>query len=375
MFARRFKLFKILGFEVGLDPSWIAIAILVTWSLSTGLFPFYYKELSTKMYWVMGIFGAIGLFLSIVVHEFSHSLVARKSGLPITGITLFIFGGVAQVDKEPDSPKDEFKIAVVGPLSSLSLALIFYLFHRLGNTLEWPLAINGVVAYLAMLNILLAVFNLVPAFPLDGGRILRSLLWFWKDNLRWATRVASSFGVGFGIFLIVLGVMRILSGNFIGGLWFGLIGLFIQGAARMSYQQLVTRKALEGESIKRFMNRNPVTVSPSTTIKELVENYIYPHYYKFFPVVDNGRLTGCITTSQIKAVGRDAWSKSTVSDVAVQCSEENTINPHVDAVEALSVMHRNKLSRLMVVENGQLVGIVTLKDMLAFLNLKVELEL
>ena len=138
MFARRFKLFKILGFEVSLDPSWIAIAILVAWSLSTGLFPFYYKELPTNMYWVMGIFGAIGLFLSIVVHEFSHSLVARKSGLPITGITLFIFGGVAQMDKEPDSPKDEFKIAVVGPLSSLALALIFYLLHRLGNTLEWP---------------------------------------------------------------------------------------------------------------------------------------------------------------------------------------------------------------------------------------------
>jgi Zn-dependent protease/CBS domain-containing protein len=374
MFGKRFKLFKFLGFEVGIDLSWIIIAILIAWSLSTGYFPFQIQNLSIRIYWLMGIIGAVGLFFSIIAHEFCHSLVARKSGMPMKGITLFIFGGVAEMSDEPPSAGTEFLIAVVGPLSSLAIAAVFWGIYRMGIAADWPQAVNGVVAYLSMINALLAVFNLIPAFPLDGGRILRSILWGWKGNLRWATRISSSIGVGFSILLILLGFIRILGGNFIGGMWLGLIGLFIHGAAKMSYQQLITRKALEGEPLKRFMQTDPVTVPDSLTVEKLVEDYIYRYHFKLFPVVNSNKLRGCITTKQVKEIPRDQWGKKTVGEVADPCSAENTIDPEADAVKALSAMRRNNASRLMVVKNDQLVGIIALKDMLEFLSLKVELD-
>jgi Zn-dependent protease/predicted transcriptional regulator len=374
MFNRKFKLFKLLGFEVGLEPSWIIIAILIVWSLSTGFFPFQIKNLSTQTYWMMGIIGAIGLFLSIVAHEFTHSMVARKHGVPMKGITLFIFGGVAEMGDEPPSANAEFQIAVVGPLSSIAIALIFYAINKLGMQAGWPQPVNGVVAYLAMINGFLAVFNLVPAFPLDGGRILRSILWGWRKNLRWATRISASIGTGFGIFLIVLGVLRVLSGNFIGGMWIFLIGMFIQNAAKMSYQQLITRKALEGEPLKRFMNTEPVTVPSSITVEQLVEEYVYRYHFKLFPVVNNHKLLGCVTTKQIKETPREEWASKSAGDLTIRCSEENTITPDVDSVEALSAMRHSNASRLMVVEGDKLVGIIALKDMLEFLSLKIELD-
>jgi Zn-dependent protease/CBS domain-containing protein len=375
MFGKRFKLFKLYGFEVGIDLSWIIIAILIAWSLSTGFFPFQYKNLPPQTYWMMGIIGAMGLFFSIIAHELCHSLVARKSGMPMKGITLFIFGGVAEMGDEPPSAKTEFLIAVVGPLSSLAIAAIFYGIYQVGLAGSWSQAINGVVAYLAIINGLLAVFNLVPAFPLDGGRILRSVLWGWKGNLRWATRISSTIGSGFGIFLIIMGFVRILSGNFIGGMWIGLIGLFIQSAAKMSYQQLITRRALEGEPLKRFMKTDPVTVPDSLTVEQLVEDYIYRYHFKLFPVVNSKKLIGCVTINQVKEIPREDWSQKTVGEVAAQCSAENTIEPDTDAVQALSAMRRNNTSRLMVIENDHLVGIIALKDMLEFLSLKVELDM
>jgi Zn-dependent protease/predicted transcriptional regulator len=373
LFGKRFKLFKMFGFQVSIDLSWIIIAILIAWSLSTGVFPFEYKNLATRTYWIMGAIGAIGLFISIILHEFSHSIVARLHGLPMKGITLFIFGGVAEMGDEPPSAKAEFWIAVVGPLSSIAIAFIFYGLYRLGAHINWPEPVNGVIGYLAMINGLLAAFNLVPAFPLDGGRILRSALWGWNKNLRRATRIAAAIGGGFGIFLIILGVLRVVGGNFVGGMWLFLIGMFIQSAAKMSYQQLITRKALEGEPLQRFMNTNPVVVPASATVAQLVEDYVYRHHFKMYPVV-NKKLEGCVTTKQIKEVPRKEWPQITAGELAQKCTSENTITPQTDAVHALSQMRRNNVSRLMVVEEGKLVGIIALKDMLEFLSLKIELD-
>ena len=374
MFNRKLKLFRLFGFEVGIDATWIVLAILVAWSLSTGYFPFKFQNLSTRQYWIMGIIGAVGLFVSIVAHEFCHSLVARRTGVPMKGITLFIFGGVAEMNAEPRSARDEFLIAVVGPISSFVMAAIFYGLNRLGQTAGWPTTIGGVMGYLGMINVILAVFNLVPAFPLDGGRILRAALWAWKGNLRWATRLASQFGEGFGLLLIALGVLRVLVGYFVGGMWFFLIGLFIRNAAKMSYQQLLTRRTLEGESLQRFMNQDPVTVSSETSVTQLVEDYIYRYHHKLFPVVDGNRLIGCITTRQVKQIPRDRWSETTVGEAAEKCSDENTIEPETDAVKALARMHRNSAGRLMVVKDGRLLGIIALKDLLNFLSMKIELE-
>jgi Zn-dependent protease/CBS domain-containing protein len=374
MFGKRINLFKLLGFEVRIDLSWIVIAILIAWSLSTGLFPFHYKNLSSQTYWIMGIIAAVGLFLSIIVHEFSHSLVARKYGMDMQGITLFIFGGVAEMEDEPPSPKVELLMAGVGPLSSIVIAAIFYGIYSLGKTIGWPAPVNGVVQYLGIINAILAGFNLLPAFPLDGGRVLRAALWHWKNNLRWATRISAQIGSGFGLLLIVLGFLNIFRGNFIGGMWWVLIGMFLQTAAKMSYRKLITRKALEGEKVRRFMNPNPVVVEPTTTVDEFVEDYVYKYHFKMFPVVNSERVVGCVTTKQVKEVPRENWSDTTVSELALQCTPDTTVKPDDDAMRALSLMRRTGGSRLVVVEDDQLAGVVSLKDMMQFLSLKVDLE-
>jgi Zn-dependent protease len=375
MFGKRIDLFKLFGFEVRIDLSWVVLAILVAWSLSAGLFPFHYKGLSPQAYWIMGIVGAIGLFLSIIVHEMSHSLVARRFGLPIKGITLFIFGGVAEMQEEPQTPKAELAMAAAGPVSSIILAFIFYVVFRAARAAGWAEAFYGVVQYLAWINGLLALFNLVPAFPLDGGRILRSILWTWKKNLRWATRISSEIGAGFGLLLIILGILQFFSGNFIGGMWWFLIGMFLRNAARMSHRQLLVRKALEGEPVRRFMKEGPVTVPPSATIEELVEDYIYRHQFKMFPVVEGSdRLIGCVTMRQVKEIPREDWTRRKVGEIAFGCSHDNTIDSEADAMDALSQMNRTGASRLMVTEGDRLVGIISLKDMLRFLELKIELE-
>jgi Zn-dependent protease/CBS domain-containing protein len=374
MFGKHLKLFKLLGFEVKIDASWLIIAVLVTWSLAKGAFPYWYPHLAPATYWIMGVVGALGLFISIVAHEFCHSLVARKFGMPMKGITLFIFGGVAEMGDEPPTAKAEFTMAIVGPLSSLVIAGVFYLIYRAGVTAGWGTPVNAVNGYIAYINAILAAFNLLPAFPLDGGRVLRSILWGIKDNLRWATRVSSAIGTVFGLGLIFLGVVQFIGGNVIGGVWMFLIGLFLRSAAQMSYQQLLVRKALEGEPVRRFMNADPVTVQDSITIAKLVEDYIYKYHYKMFPVMAGDKLVGCITTRQVKEIPREAWDRETIREAAGPCSEENTISPSTDAIKALAMMNQSGVSRLMVVDRGRLVGLVTLKDLLDFFSLKVELE-
>lgn len=374
MFGKRITLFQLFGFAVHVDLSWIVIALLVTWSLAAGLFPFQYRGLSTGIYWIMGLAGALGLFASIVFHEMSHSLVARRFGIPMKGITLFIFGGVAEMDDEPPSPKSEFWMAIAGPLSSVFLAAAFYGLYIFGVRSGWPVPFNGVTGYLGVINLILAVFNMIPAFPLDGGRVLRSILWGWRKDLRWGTRVSSGIGSAFGIFLIFVGVLNALRGNFIGGVWQFLIGMFLRDAARGSYQQLVARQALEGERVERFMHSNPITVSPSISVAQLIDDYVYRHQFKLFPVVQNGELVGCIDLNRVKEIPRNEWAYRTVGEVAGTCSMENTISPDTDAVKALARMNRTGSSRLLVVDHGRLLGILSLKDLLRFLSLKVELE-
>jgi Zn-dependent protease len=375
MFGKRLRLFKIFGFEVGIDWSWIILAVLIAWSLSVGLFPFRYKGLSTQTYWLMGIVGALGLFVSIIFHEMCHSLVARKYGMAMKGITLFIFGGVAEMGEEPPNPRAEFMMAIAGPLSSIAIGIVFYVLYFLGRQNGWSDPINGVVQYLAYINGLLALFNLVPAFPLDGGRVLRSILWGLKKNLRWATRISSSIGSGFGILLIALGAFQFLRGNFVGGMWAFLIGMFLRGAAKSSYQQLLLRRALEGEVVKHFMKTDPVAVSPSLSVAQLVEDFVYKYHYKMFPIVeDTDRLVGCVTTKQVKEIPQEEWRHRRVGEIAAQCSAENTVGPEVDAIKALSIMNKSGASRLIVTEKGRLLGVITLKDLLKFFALKLELE-
>lgn len=374
MFGNRVTLFKLLGFEVKLDSSWIVLAVLITWSLAKGIFPAYYEDMPAANYWAMGVAGAVGLFLSIIFHELSHSLVARRFGIPMRGITLFIFGGVAEMSEEPPSAKAEFLTAIIGPISSLVIAAVFYGLLQAGESVGWPTAINGVLFYLVWVNVVLALFNLLPAFPLDGGRVFRSALWLWKKDLRWATMISSRVGSAFGLVFIALGLWEIIEGNFIGGLWQAMIGMFLRGAARSSYQQVLTRAALSGLKVSRFMTPDPVTIPPDITLQIFVEEYLYRTHHQIYPVVRGGELVGCLTIRSLKDVPRGEWPRRTVGEVAAGCSEATVIGPETEAMAALSLMNETGNSRLLVVENGRLAGIVTLKDMMEVLALRMEME-
>lgn len=374
MLERKMPLFTLFGFKVSIDITWFILMVLITWSLAKGAFPHYFEGFSDTTYWWMGVAGALGLFISIIFHEFCHSLVARQFNLPMKGITLFIFGGVAEMDKEPENAKSEFFMAIVGPISSVVLAGVFFLFYMAGKAANWPGPVNGVLMYLGWLNIILACFNMVPAFPLDGGRVLRSILWYAKGDLRWATRISSRLGAAFGLFLMIMGVISFIGGNFIGGLWYFLIGMFIKNASQMSYRQLLVKNALMGEPISRFMAAEAVTVPPSITVSDLVEDYFYKYHYKMFPVTDDGMLKGCVTTKQIKELSKEQWATTKVSDITQPCSEGNAISPKADSITALSLMNRTGNSRLMVVEENKLLGVISLKDMLKFMSLKLDLE-
>jgi Zn-dependent protease/CBS domain-containing protein len=374
MFGRSYTLFRLVGFKVQVDVSWLLLALLVTWTLAAGYFPSQAPGLSAAAYWMMGIVGALGLFVSIVLHELSHSLVARWRGLPMTGITLFIFGGVAQMEEEPANAGTEFLMAIAGPLASIVLACGLYLLYLAGEANVWPATMLLVFRYLAFINGLLAAFNLIPAFPLDGGRVFRAVLWRWKHNLRWATRVASRTGSGFAIAFMGLGALDVFQGNVIGGIWLVLIGMFLQGTSGAAYRQLVSRQMLAGESVRSLLVPHPVTVPDSLSIKELVEDYIYPHHIDLFPVTDGPRLIGCISTQEVKGLAADEWGKRTVADLMVPCSAENTVEVDTNAMKALAVMNRTGHHRLVVRDGDRVVGVLTHRDMLKFLTIKMAVE-
>ena len=372
MFGRKFTLFRLFGFAVNADTSWLFIVALVTWSLAGSLFPERYPGASTRVYWLMGAIGAVGLFLSVVFHELCHSLVARRFGIIMKGITLFIFGGVAEMTEEPPSPRAEFVVAGVGPASSLFLALAAYLAHGLLG--ENPGAVGPILDYLAGINLLLAAFNLVPAFPLDGGRMLRAVLWGRSGNMARATRITGNIGAGFGLVLVIIGLVTFLGGAFVLGVWWVLIGMFLRGAAGEAYRQLVLRRALEGEPVSRFMTPDPVTVDPEAYVRDLIEGYIYRTHHKLYPVVDRGELLGCVTLARVKEVPREKWDWVRVQEIMEPCTPANTIAPDADAMVALTRMRRHQVSRLVVVDQGRLAGILSLKDLMTFLSIKVELE-
>jgi len=374
MFGRGITLFRLFGFEVRLDWSWLIIAVLVTWSLARGVFPNYYVGLSRHTYWAMGAAGMVGLFLSIVLHEFGHSYVARRQGIPMHGITLFIFGGVAEMGEDSKSPKAEFQVAIAGPIVTAIIAAVCFGLAHLSHAASWSVAVRGVLSYLAWVNVVLLAFNLVPAFPLDGGRVLRSILWALKKNVRWATRVAARIGTIFAFLLMAWGIFCFIFDNFILGVWYFLIGIFIRNASQVSYQQVLMRSALAGEPVRRFMTAQPVTVPSSATLRDVVEDYLYKYPYKLYPVVQEGHLLGCLGIDQIKLVPKEHWTSTTAGTVAVPCSSENMIDPEADATKALSAMSRTRSSRLMVVDHGHLLGIIAFKDLALFLSRRMELQ-
>ncbi|MFO7535421.1 MAG: site-2 protease family protein [Kiritimatiellia bacterium] len=374
MFGKGLRLVTLLGFEVRINASWLLLALLIILSLARGYFPAHYPDLGPGVYWLLGALGAGGLFVSIIIHELCHSLVARLFGISIKGISLFMFGGIAQMEEDPRTPQAEFLMALAGPAASLALSFLFY---GLQAGLQWaavPVPVLAILGYLAWMNLMLGVFNLIPAFPLDGGRVLRAMLWAWQKNLRRATRISSDIGSGFGLLLVLLGVFSILGRNVVAGIWWCLIGMFLRGISASSYQQVLIKETLTGEPVSRVMEEHPVTVPPGLTVEALVNDYIYRYHYKMFPVVDEGRLAGSVSTWGVKSVPREAWGARRVGEICVPCSAENTISVTADAAAALTAMNKAGATLLMVAQDERLAGIVSLPVLSRFLSLKLDLE-
>ncbi|MFB3891171.1 MAG: site-2 protease family protein [Phycisphaerae bacterium] len=382
--GKQVRLFTMFGFTVRVHASWLIIALLVTWTLADGVFAAPSLGFSTLARWLMGAAGAIGLFASVIVHEMCHSLVARRYGLTMKGITLFVFGGVAELGEEPPSARVEFLMAVAGPAASVALGGLFLGLHLLTSLSPAIEATTIVLWWLGLINLVLAAFNLIPGFPLDGGRVLRSALWAWKGDLRWATRIAAEVGAFFGLALMGWGVLEALNPwgpDIVAGLWYFLIGLFIRYAARQGYQQVLSRDVLHGQPVRQVMTPGPVAVSPSLPLDQFVQQYVLGYHHKMFPVVEGGELLGVIDARAAMAVPREQWPLLTVGRLAQPCTPANTIGADEDALAAMNLMTKTGNGRLLVAEGPrdlpgarQLAGIVTLKDLVKFIALKMELD-
>jgi Zn-dependent protease/predicted transcriptional regulator len=365
----------LLGFEIRFDLTWLILVALIVWSLSAGLFPSTYADLPTSTYVWMGILGAIGLFSSILLHELAHSVVGRRLGMRIRGITLFALGGASELSEEPATARAEFLMAIAGPVASVILAVVVYLLAWAITAVAGPGPLVAVLGYLVGMNLILAGFNMIPAFPLDGGRVLRAALWAWRGDVAWATRVATMAGGGVGLGLIFLGIVDALAGNPVGGMWFVLIGLFIRASAAATYQRLMAGQLLAGVAVRRLMKSELVTVPPTLPVAELVESYLLQRSLKRVPVLDEaGRVLGCVGVEEVKRVPPEQRAIRSVRDILTPLGADSTISPDAEAKQALEQMQRGGQSRLFVTEDDRLVGVLTLRDLLQYLSVKSELQ-
>lgn len=367
-------LFSLFGFKVRLHSSWIFLALLVAWSLAMGYFPAVQEGLSSSEYWLMGFLGVIGLFVSIVFHEFFHSIVARYYKMRMKGITLFIFGGIAEMKDDPPSPKAECLMAIAGPIASVFLWLAFGFLAFVGQIFDWRSSINVVNIYLSQINLILAIFNMIPAFPLDGGRVLRSILWSLKEDIRWATRWASRMGTILGFTLIALGVLGLFGGLGFASIWYILLGVFISVTAKTSYLRLVTKEMLQDESIERFLQPVTVWLSPEMNISMVLNDYFYKYRQRLFPVKSENKLVGCVNIHKISNISAKKRNTLRVEDVMEVCSSELSISTNVDAWQAYQKMIQYNTKELLVIDHQQVVGKIKIKELMEFLNLKLEVE-
>ncbi len=353
LFQGAWKIGTIMGIPVMVHFSWFIVFGLITWSLSTFYFPKAAPDLPLVSYWTKGVIAAILLFFSVAFHELAHSVVAKRYKITIESITLFIFGGVAQMRGEPPHPEAELRIAIVGPLSSFFLAIIFFII-----TVNTTGGVKALFSYLGEINLILGVFNLIPGFPMDGGRVLRSILWRKKKNFFYATQKASSIGQKIALFFIFFGIFSIFS-DMPGGLWLMLIGWFLYTAAQTSYEQSRLQESLSGVKVKDVMVKDLVTVKPSITIDELVHQYFLRYGYGGFPIVSEGRYLGIITLKDIKDIPRDAFQETKVSQAYSRHKKEWEISEDEYVMKALERMVTEDVGRLVIMDGDKLIGMIT----------------
>jgi Zn-dependent protease len=368
-----FHLGKIAGIEINVNISWIIILVLLTWSLAVGWFPFIYHGWSTGEYWIVSLISALLLFVSVLLHELAHSLVARARGLPVSSITLFIFGGVSNLEREPQSAGVEFQMAIVGPLTSLIIGAICYLLFLPLRGTNSPVA--AVLSYLAITNVLLGIFNLIPGFPLDGGRVLRSIIWKITGSLRRATRIATIIGEIVAYLFILWGIWQFFTGSILNGIWIGFIGWFLLNAAQSANSQVMLQSMLRGVTVGRVMNPAPVTVPANISLQRLVDEYFLPRGLRYALVMQADQLAGLITLGDIRHVPRDQWAQTPVGHVMIPVDRLHVVSPQQNLNDVLPMMAGRDVNQLPVVQNGQLVGLLSRDAILRFLEIRRNLGL
>jgi len=353
---------RILGIPIGLDYSWFLIFALLTWSLATSYFPAEFKDWPVTQYWIVGAVTVILMFGSVLLHELGHSAVALRYKIPVRSITLFVFGGVAQIGAEPPSAITEFWIAIAGPITSFALAIIFGLLQPLVGAFGSLLAI---ARYLAYINGALALFNLIPGFPLDGGRVFRAIVWGITKSLNRATLIAASLGRFIAYLFIIFGVWQMFSGNFGNGLWIAFIGWFLESAASSQIHQQTIHDLLAGHHVADTMHRDYTSVSPDDTLDQLVTDHLLGSGRRSLVVKLNDRVIGLLTLHNVKAVPRSDWVTTRAGQVMIPVAQMKRIRPDAELIDALGEMDRDGVNQLPVMLDDEIEGTLGRDDVIS----------
>lgn len=390
---RGLRIGQIFGINIHIDWSWIFIFLLITWSLAAGVLPAWHPDWGPGLRWAVAFAASLLFFASVLAHELSHSLVAKAQGLPVRRITLFLFGGVSNIEREPPAPSKEFWMAVVGPLTSLALGLLF-LTHSstlAGGVLEMrsdPTVLlaelgpaSTLLLWLGSVNIMVALFNLIPGFPLDGGRILRSIIWAITKDLRKATRWAAGVGQVIALVFILCGIamvfgarVPVFGAGVLNGVWLAFIGWFLNNAAVASYQQLIIHDLLEDVRVARLMRSDMPTVSPNLLVSDLIYHLIMETDERAFPVMQGEWMVGLVSLEDVRKLPRDAWEHTTVSQIMTPAEALTVVEPNDDTNAALEKLTRRDVRQIPVVENGHLVGLLRRRDIVKWLQLQAGFE-
>lgn len=371
MIRQKISLGRILGIPIGLDYSWFLIFILLTWTLAVSYYPAEFRNWSTVEYWIVGAVTAIMLFVSVLLHELGHSVVAMRYHIPVRRITLFIFGGVAEIGAEPPGAMAEFWIAIAGPIVSFALAALFGLLEFIVTPIAPLLAL---AKYLAFINAALALFNLIPGFPLDGGRVFRAIVWGMTQSLRRATMIAGNVGRFIGFIFIFFGLWQIFGGNFINGLWIAFIGWFLESAANGQIQQQRLESLLTGHRVSEVMSRSYTAIPGETTLQQMVDHHILGHGRRSFVVEQAGNMVGLLTLHHLKEIPRQDWDLTTATQAMIPVAELKRVQPETEMWAAIQEMDRNGVNQLPVMTNGHLEGMLSREDIISYLRTLQELD-
>ncbi len=368
MLKTSFTLFRVFGIPVEVNVSWFIIFLLVAWSLVSLYFPTNYPDMPVASYWIMGIVAALMLFASVILHELSHSYVAKTHGVPIRRITLFLFGGVSQMEREAQEPVTEIKIAIAGPAMSFVLMFVFFLIYYGVRSAGETGGVAPVFRYLAIVNGMLGIFNLIPGFPLDGGRLLRAAIWKVTGNLTRATYVASRVGGIIGIVFVLFGFLAVFRGFFIFGLWMVMIGFFLRQASSASYFHVVMEDALRGFKVRDAMRKDFVSVPTGISVQDLVDDYVFKYHLDCYPVAEGRELRGLVAVEDIKSMPRRVWAQTRIADVMRKDVENLSVSLDDDLTGVLMKTAGQRCGHLPVVEANEIVGVVSRKDIVEAMN-------